>query len=106
MPAALAIAFALLSAAASPAGAHPIERCFFGWMEEDGVPVNGSPENPRYICHDEFHRHPWRDGVIIGSTSAAVAAALFALIITPEALVARPFLEWAFPPVSNVALAA
>ncbi len=82
----LALALALTATAASPAGAHPVERCFFGWQEEDGVPVNGSPEDQRHICYDEYHTHLWRNIVIGTATLAALYPLTYALIMTPEAL--------------------
>lgn len=80
------IASVLLVLAANPAGAHPLERCFFGWTEVDGVPVDGSPENPRHICYDEYHPHPWRNVIIGAATIAALYPLTYALIMTPEAL--------------------
>ncbi len=132
---------------ADPAGAHPLEHCTMGWKSVDGVPVEGSPEQPVLVCIEEFHRHRLRDVIISTATISAVYLLLYALIITPEAarkekqsrpgrwrLLLRPrqlgralprrywvaswcsllpacllgpvivpeFLEWAFPPVSNL----
>ena len=84
--AASTLTLALMVVAASPAGAHPVEHCFFGWMEEDGVPVNGSPDDQRHICYDEYHPHPWRNLVIGTATLSAIYPLLYALIMTPEAL--------------------
>lgn len=80
------IASVLLVLAANPAGAHPLERCFFGWTEVDGVPVDGSPENPRHICRNDYHPHPWRNVIIGAATLAALYPLPYALIMTPEAL--------------------
>ncbi len=121
-----------------------------GWKSVDGVPVEGSPEQPVLVCIEEFHRHRLRDVIISTATISAVYLLLYALIITPEAarqekqsrpgrwrLLLRPrqlaralprrywvaswcslfpacvlgpvivpeFLEWAFPPVSNLTVA-
>ena len=76
----LAAPFTLMAVAASPAGAHPVERCFFGWTVEDGVAVEGSPEDPRHICRDEYHYHLSRN-LIIG---AATLAALYPLSVRAD----------------------
>ncbi len=147
VPAALAIVFALLFTSASPAGAHPLEHCSLGWTEVNGVPVEGSPEEPRTICRNDFHRHLWRNIAVSSATFVSLFTLLYALIVTPEALrqekatrrgrwrlmlrprqmyrtlprrywmahwcsflpaylagylLAPAFLEWAFPPVSDV----
>lgn len=82
----LALPLTLVAVAASPAGAHPQERCFFGWTEVDGVAVDGSPQDPRHICRDEYHYHLWRNIIIGAATMASVYPLLYALIMTPEAL--------------------
>lgn len=82
----LILTLALMVVAASPVGAHPVERCFFGWTEVGGVPVNGSPDDQRHICYDEYHPHPWRNIVIGIATLSAIYPLLYALIMTPEAL--------------------
>lgn len=82
----LAVSFTLLEVTASPAGAHPLEHCFFGWTEVDGVAVEGSPDDPRHICRHEYHHHPWRNIIIGAATMSAFYPLLYALIMTPEAL--------------------
>lgn len=82
----LAVSFALLEVTASPAGAHPLEHCFFGWTVIDGVAVEGSPTDPRHICRDEYHYHLWRNIIIGSATVAAMYTLLYALIMTSEAL--------------------
>lgn len=105
----LALPVVLVVVAASPAGAHPPERCFFGWTEVDGAPSEGSPDNPVRICLDQpchayssfnfvggapddficfsgSHRHPWRDSIIRLASFAALCPLLYVLIMTPEAL--------------------
>ena len=88
VPAALAIAFALLFTSASPAGAHPLEHCSLGWTEVNGVPVEGSPEEPRTICRNDFHRHLWRNIAVSSATFVSLFTLLYALIVTPEAFAA------------------
>lgn len=82
----VAVVSVLLSVAATPASAHPIEHCFFGWTEEDGVAVEGSPENPAHICRNEDHRHLWRNIILGTATLIPLYMLLYVLIMTPEAL--------------------
>ena len=82
----LALTLILTAVVADPAGAHPLEHCFFGWTEVDGVVVEGSPDDPQHICVDEYHHHVWRDIIVGASTMAAVYPLLYALIMTPQAL--------------------
>jgi len=82
----VALPLTLMAVAASPVGAHPLEHCFFGWTEIDGVAVEGSPEDPRHICRDEYHYHLWRNIIIGAATVSAIYPLLYALIMTPEAL--------------------
>lgn len=107
----LALPVAFVAVAASPAAAHPPERCFFGWTEVDDAPLDGSPDNPVQVCLDQpcsaysslhfvegapddficvwpfgSHRHPWRDGIIRLASFAALCPLMYALIMTPEAL--------------------
>ena len=79
-------AAALFSVAANPVGAHPLEQCFFGWTEVDGVVFEGSPEDPRHICLNEDHRHVWRDVILGTATLIPLYTLLYVLIMTPEAL--------------------